>query len=80
MITSAIKAGFVPTQRGDGEANFSCDWTDENVEKLVRLLRLRVRRPSIRVQTRSTEHLFKKKPSSGGGTRAGEGYDPGEAE
>ena len=30
MISKAIEAGFVPTQRGDGEANFSCSWTDES--------------------------------------------------
>ena len=43
MISKAIEAGFIPTQRGDGEANFSCSWTDESVERLVRLLRLRIR-------------------------------------
>ena len=43
MISKAIEAGFIPTQRGDGEANFSCDWTDESVEKLIRLLKLRIR-------------------------------------
>ena len=35
---------FVPTQRGDGEANFSCDWTDENIDKLIAMLKLRIRR------------------------------------
>ena len=44
MITIAIAAGFVPTQRGDDEANFSCDWTDENVNKLASMLKLRIRR------------------------------------
>jgi hypothetical protein len=44
MISKAIEAGFTPTQRGDGEANFSCDWTDESVERLIRLLKLRIRR------------------------------------
>ena len=44
MITIAIAAGFVPTQRGDDEANFSCDWTEENVEKLIAMLKLRIRR------------------------------------
>ena len=34
MISKAIEAGFVPNQRGDGEANFSCAWTDELVERL----------------------------------------------
>jgi hypothetical protein len=43
MISEAIEAGFVPTQSGDGEANFSCDWSDESVERLVRLLKLWIR-------------------------------------
>jgi hypothetical protein len=43
MISKALEAGFVPNQRGDGEANFSCAWTDESVERLVRLLKLRIR-------------------------------------
>ena len=43
-ITIAMDAGFVPTQRGDGEANFSCDWTDENIDKLIAMLKLRIRR------------------------------------
>lgn len=43
MVANAIEAGFVPTQRGDGEANFSCAWVDEAIEKLIKLLRLRVR-------------------------------------
>jgi hypothetical protein len=68
MVSKAIEAGFMATQRGDGEANFSCDWTDENVAKLARLLKLRVRRPSVRVRTRSTEHLFKKKLACGDGS------------
>ena len=44
MITIAIAAGFVPTQRGDDEANFSCEWTDENLAKLASMLKLRIRR------------------------------------
>ena len=44
MITIAIDAGFVPTQRGQDEANFSCAWTDENVKRLASMLRLRIRR------------------------------------
>ena len=44
MITIAIDAGFVPTQRGQDEASFSCDWTDENLEKLAAMLKLRIRR------------------------------------
>jgi hypothetical protein len=43
MKTVAIEAGFVPTQRGDGEANFSCDWNDETIERLIGLLKLRIR-------------------------------------
>ena len=43
-ITIAIDAGFIPTQRGDDEAKFSCDWTDANVEKLLSMLRLQIRR------------------------------------
>src|SRR5258708_3128461 len=46
MISRAIEEGFVPTQRGDGEANFSCLWSDENVGKLTKLLHLRIRRPA----------------------------------
>jgi hypothetical protein len=38
MITIAIEAGFVPTQRGRDEANFSCAWNDENVERLIQML------------------------------------------
>jgi hypothetical protein len=44
MITIAIAAGFTPTQRGDDEANFSCDWNDENVGRLIWMLKLRIRR------------------------------------
>jgi hypothetical protein len=44
MITIAMNTGFVPTQCGDDEANFSCEWTNENLEKLARLLKLRIRR------------------------------------
>ena len=43
MISNALEAGFVPTQRGDQEANFSCAWTDETIERLIKLLRLRTR-------------------------------------
>jgi len=43
-IDSLIAAGFVPTQVGDSEANFSCPWTDENEKLLIRLLKLRPRR------------------------------------
>ncbi len=43
MISNAFEAGFVPTQRGDQEANFSCPWTEETIERLIRLLRLRTR-------------------------------------
>ncbi len=43
MISKAIGAGFVSTQRGEGEANFSCPWTDETLERLIKLLRLRIR-------------------------------------
>ena len=47
MINIAILAiGERPTQRGDDDANFSCEWTDENVKKLVQLLKLRIRRPA----------------------------------
>ena len=44
MITIAIDAGFIPTQRGQDEANFSCDWNDENLDKLTAMLKLRIRR------------------------------------
>jgi hypothetical protein len=43
MILNALEAGFVPPQRGDQEANFSCPWTDETIERLIKLLRLRTR-------------------------------------
>ena len=43
MVAKAIKAGFVATQRGDQEANFSCPWTQETIERLIRPLRLRTR-------------------------------------
>ena len=46
MISKAIEAGFVPVQRGDTEANFSCDWTEENIDRLIKLLRLKIRRPA----------------------------------
>jgi hypothetical protein len=46
MIGIAINLGLVPTQRGQNEANFSCDWTDSNLEKLIRMLKLRIRRPA----------------------------------
>jgi hypothetical protein len=44
MISKMIAAGYTPTQRGDGEANFSCAWTAENIHKLESLLRIRLRR------------------------------------
>ena len=44
MITIARAAGFKTTQCGDDEANFSCDWTDENLNKLSSMLKLRIRR------------------------------------
>lgn len=43
-INIMIDAGFQPAQRGDDEANFVCEWTDENIGQLIRMLRLRVRR------------------------------------
>ena len=43
MVANAIESGFVATQRGDQEANFCCDWTDETIERLIKLLRLRTR-------------------------------------
>ena len=45
MVGFVIEAGFTPTQRGDTEANFSCPWTDEMITKLIKLLRLKMRRP-----------------------------------
>lgn len=44
MITMAIAAGFTPLRRGDTEADFSCDWNDENLNRLIRMLKLRIRR------------------------------------
>lgn len=44
MITMAIAAGFTLVRRGDTEADFSCDWNDENVSRLIRMLKLRIRR------------------------------------
>lgn len=43
MIKKARADGFQPTQLGDGEANFSCEWTNENILKLQGLLKLRKR-------------------------------------
>jgi hypothetical protein len=43
MVANALEAGFVATQRGDQEANFSCPWTEETIERLIKLLRLRTR-------------------------------------
>jgi hypothetical protein len=40
MISKMIAAGYTPTQRGDGEATFSCAWTAENIHKLKSLLRI----------------------------------------
>jgi hypothetical protein len=42
-INNSINAGFVPTQLGDGEANFATGWNEESVERLIKLLHLRVR-------------------------------------
>ena len=46
MIGPAAEAGFVLAQRGDTEANFSCPWTEENINRLIKLLRLKIRRPA----------------------------------
>ena len=60
MIGPAAEAGFVPVQRGDTEANFSCPWTEENIDRLTKLLRLKIRRPasvpSNPFQNRSPDH------------------------
>ena len=57
MVANAIESGFVATQRGDQEANFSCPWTDETVERLIKLLRLRIRGGwSIRLRSAGPEH------------------------
>ena len=34
------------SDRRTSNANFKCDWTDANVERLVQLLKLRIRRPA----------------------------------
>jgi hypothetical protein len=44
MTARAIDSGFTPTQLGDGEANFACEWTDQNIDRLRVLLKLRIRR------------------------------------
>ena len=66
MIGPAAEAGFVPAQRGDAEANFSCLWTEENIDRLIKLLRLKIRRPasvpSNPFQNRSPEHRNGKIP------------------
>jgi hypothetical protein len=84
MISKAIEAGFVPTQRGDGEANFSCLWSDENVGKLAKLLRLRIRRPasvpSNPFQTRSPQRVLGGNSGDSGANRQREGSDTGEAQ
>ena len=60
MIGPAAEAGFVAAQRGDTEANFSCPWTEENIDRLIKLLRLKIRRPasvpSNPFQNRSPDH------------------------
>jgi DNA polymerase I-like protein with 3'-5' exonuclease and polymerase domains len=59
MITIAIDAGFIPTQRGQDEANFSCDWNDENLDNLTAMLKLRIRRdrpPNAFERLASTGH------------------------
>jgi hypothetical protein len=59
MVANALEAGFVATQRGDQEANFSCPW-EENIDRLIKLLRLKIRRPasvpSNPFQNRGPEH------------------------
>jgi hypothetical protein len=70
MISIAQEAGFVPTQRGDQEANFSCDWNDETIERLIKLLRLRIRgvgNPSPRPMS---EQLVGKIPGLSASTRS----------
>jgi hypothetical protein len=82
MIAVAIEAGFVPTQRGDGEANFSCDWSDENVGKLAKLLRLRIRkvRQLARSFRNATQSGFLAQiPLIPARTGKGEGSDMGKA-
>ena len=40
-----LSAGWAPvTQRGDDEANIKCDWNDETLQNLTRLLGLRRRK------------------------------------
>ncbi len=43
-------------QLGDQEANFSCDWTEENVQKVHEIVKFRVRRtnPNAKPPTRPT--------------------------
>jgi hypothetical protein len=83
MISKAIEAGFVPTQRGDGEANFSCLWSDENVGKLTKLLRLRIRRPaslpSNPFRARSPQRFPGENSADSGGDRSMEGSGPWKA-
>jgi hypothetical protein len=90
MISRAIETGFVPTQRGDGEANFSCPWTEENVAKLTKLLCLRIRRPasvpanpfrpSNPFRNRSPEHQNDENSDLSGGIRPRGGSDTRKAE
>ena len=43
IINKMTTIGFCPTQREDGEANFSCAWTAENIQRRENLLRIRLR-------------------------------------
>ena len=63
MINKMIAAGYTLTQRGDGEANFSCTWTAENIQTLENLLRIRLRRiPAAAPRVFSARTLPLEKP------------------
>jgi hypothetical protein len=42
-INRMIAAGFKIAQHGDEEANFSCEWSEDCLERLIKLLRLKKR-------------------------------------
>ena len=76
MITIAMEAGFVPKQRGDQEANFSCDWSmgtssgcrfAEIAGQDVLLLRVQTRSTSIFLEKNG--FLWRKRVRLGSGHR-----------
>ena len=81
MISKAIEGPDLSQPSGETWKPIShAIGQNQNAEKLARLLKLRARRPSVRVRTRSTEHLFKKKSACGGGSGTKAQTGPAERE